>query len=66
MPPARDRVYNPFMLLRPPAFSRRAFMTTAVMAVPLLATPVAALAGSLEQRSVSFVHTHTGEQLTTT
>ena len=41
-------------------------MTTAVMAVPLLATPVAALAGSLEQRSVSFVHTHTGEQLTTT
>lgn len=54
------------MLLPPHAFSRRAFLTTAVMAVPMLAAPVAAIASGLEQRSVSFVHTHTGEQLTTT
>jgi uncharacterized protein YcbK (DUF882 family) len=54
------------MLVPPHAFSRRAFLTTAVMAVPMLASPVAALATSLEQRRVSFVHTHTGEQLTTT
>ncbi len=49
----------------PPAVSRRTFLTTA-LAAPLLATPVVSLASGLEQRSVSFVHTHTGEQLTAT
>jgi uncharacterized protein YcbK (DUF882 family) len=50
----------------PLVLSRRAFLTTAVTAVPFLATPVAALANSIEQRSVSFVHTHTGEHLKAT
>jgi uncharacterized protein YcbK (DUF882 family) len=46
-------------------FSRRTFLTTA-LTVPVLAAPMVSLAGSFEQRSVSFVHTHTGEHLTTT
>jgi uncharacterized protein YcbK (DUF882 family) len=54
------------MILPPHTLSRRAFLTTAVTAVPLLAAPVAALANTVEQRSVSFVHTHTGEQLKAT
>jgi uncharacterized protein YcbK (DUF882 family) len=54
------------MLLPPHGFSRRAFLTTAVIAVPMLAAPVAAFASALEQRCVSFVHTHTGEHLKTT
>lgn len=54
------------MMLPPHGLSRRAFLATAATAVPLLAAPVAAFASGLEQRSVSFVHTHTGEQLKTT
>ena len=50
----------------PLVLSRRAFLTTAVTAVPLLAAPVAVLANGIEQRSVSFVHTHTGEHLKAT
>ena len=46
--------------------SRRAFLTSAATAVPFLATPLATFANSVEQRSVSFVHTHTGEHLTAT
>lgn len=46
--------------------SRRLFLTAATTAVPLLATPVSALANAFERRSVSFLHTHTGEKLNTT
>lgn len=45
--------------------SRRAFLRAAC-ALPVLASPFAAFATTLEQRSVSFVHTHTGEKLATT
>ncbi len=53
------------MLRLPATLTRRAFLT-AGFALPVLATPLAALATSLEQRSVSFVHTHTGEKLAAT
>jgi len=36
------------------------------MTLPVVASPVAALATTVEQRSVSFVHTHTGEKLAAT
>jgi len=49
----------------PKALSRRAFLATAATAVPVLVAPTA-WSTALEQRRVSFVHTHTGEQLTAT
>jgi uncharacterized protein YcbK (DUF882 family) len=45
--------------------SRRTFLRAAVT-LPVFASPLAALATAVEQRSVSFVHTHTGETLATT
>lgn len=48
-----------------PTFGRRTFLTTA-MAAPLLAGPCSTFAKATEQRSVSFVHTHTGEKLKST
>lgn len=57
-------------MIRPPAIlTRRAFLSTGLaagIALPVLATPLASLATALEQRSVSFVHTHTGEKLAAT
>ncbi len=44
------------------SLSRRTFLATA-MAAPLLVGPCAVFATAVEQRSVSFVHTHTGEKL---
>ncbi len=46
-------------------FSRRSFLGAA-LALPSLATPVASWARVVERRQVSFVHTHTGEQLAAT
>jgi hypothetical protein len=48
--------------VKPTPFSRRGFLRTAALgALTCAASPV--LASFVEQRSVSFVHTHTGEQL---
>lgn len=45
--------------------SRRTFLRAA-LALPVFTSPLAAFATALEERSVSFVHTHTGEKLATT
>jgi uncharacterized protein YcbK (DUF882 family) len=53
----------PVHRLPPPPHSRRQFLRAAGLAAATLVPIGAACARSLERRSVSFVHTHTGERL---
>ena len=48
----------------PTGFTRRRFLTTALYGAASLALPLSSVAGMQGQRTLSFVNTHTGDELT--